>query len=114
MTILISVGLSLVAASVVLRYLGIRALQELCAEHWDVLFGPFGGADEDPVMAQPALFPASTPADFDEMILRSTKVLEHLPPPIMKAGSRRVALRNWGRALFWTGVLLIVVAVFGW
>jgi hypothetical protein len=106
----ISIAIVLIMLSFVLRYLGARTLIALCGEHWEILFEPLPG-DSQPVRMDPPLFPGLTPADFDALIIRDSSVLRHLPPKIMKAGMRRIGLRNWGKASFWMGTALVLVGL---
>lgn len=97
MSPIVWIGVSLAAVSLVVRYHAMRTWIEVCGEHFEQL---------------EALLPGFNMADFDEMICRHSRVLLVLPPEIRAAGFRRVALRNWARALFWIGLLLIVVGLF--
>lgn len=101
-------GIVLIVSSVVLRYLGYRTIIALCGEHWETLFGRPPYDTGKSLQLGPPLFPNSTPADFDALIVRDPAVLRGLPSEIMKAGMRRVGLRNWAQALFWIGAALLI------
>jgi hypothetical protein len=101
------IGISLVVASVAMRFAGVALLRILCATHWAVLFGPLPGQPPSGSDARP-LFPGLSPADFDDLIKKRRETLRLLPPPIARLAWWRLGLRNWSRAFFWIGMLLLL------
>jgi hypothetical protein len=103
-------GAALVVAGVVMRFAGVAVLKRMCATHWNLLFDPMPGQGPSPQRVEP-LFPGLGPSDFDELIKKRGAILRHLPLEVANLAWWRLGLRNWGRAFFWIGVLVLVRTV---